>query len=70
MLINYLEIGRRIKRIRKSKGKTQDELAKYINRTKSSVNRIEKGNVKIIDTLLMLSIAEYLNVDVKELVYA
>lgn len=50
--MDYKEVGYNIKYHRKQAGLTQKELAKAINRTESSVQKYEKGEVEIPNSIL------------------
>lgn len=65
MSMNLL-VGQRIKILRKSKGKTQLELAQYLNVSKSSICNYEKGRNIPIETLV--EIANYFDVTVDYLI--
>ncbi len=41
-----MNMGERIKQLRKQKGLTQEELGKYIGVKKAAIMKYEKGNVK------------------------
>ena len=56
MGINAKEIGRRIKKLRKEKGLTQEAFAEAIGMTVSAVSKMEIGNrVPSVDTFVLLS---------------
>lgn len=63
-----IEIGKKIKNIRKSKNMTIQELADSINKSKSTVSKYENGDISVyIQTLYEISNA--LNVHVEQLLY-
>ena len=63
-----MEIGKKIKNIRKSKNMTIQELADSINKSKSTVSKYENGDISVyIQTLYEISNA--LNVHVEQLLY-
>lgn len=65
---NNETVGKRIKKWRKLKKMTQSELGAKINKTLSSVQKYEKGNVTIpIDVLNSIAIA--LNIGIDKLIY-
>ncbi|MFT4967562.1 MAG: transcriptional regulator with XRE-family HTH domain [Candidatus Deianiraeaceae bacterium] len=55
------QIGLKIKIIRIAQGKTQDDLAKYLNLSLQQVQQYEKGTNKIAFSIL-INIAEYCNI--------
>lgn len=62
-----IELGEKIAELRKKKGWTQDELAKKLNIQRSSLTRIELGNVN--STINMLrKIAKALEVKTSALI--
>ena len=62
-----IEIGKRIKFLRESKGISQQDIAGLCNIEKSNFSRLEAGGTN--PTIFTLSkIAEHLNVPLKELV--
>lgn len=58
-------IGKNIAKLRKAKGVTQDELARFVGVTAQAVSKWENGGVP--DTELLPKIAEYFNVSIDEL---
>ena len=61
---NNVEIGKKIKKWRKLKDITQSELGAKINKTLSSVQKYEKGDVAIpIDVLNSIAIALNIGID-------
>lgn len=67
MISSNEEIGLKIKLLRKKQGLTQQDLAKKINKTESSIRKYEKGLVAIPLPVLK-DIAEILGVQLKALV--
>ncbi len=63
-----LEIGTRIRELRTSRGRTQDELADLLKVNKSAISRIESGERGIAVQELAV-IAPFLDVSVDEVVY-
>lgn len=62
-----IELGKRIREIRKSKGMNQTELAiKMNNRDRQIVQRLEKGGTNVSLNLLRL-VAEALEIDIVDL---
>lgn len=55
-----------LKRIRKEKGVTQDQIARYLNISRASYTNIENGK-RDPDTPTMLRLADYFGVSVDEL---
>lgn len=63
----YINVGKKIKKLRAEKGMSQQELAYQCNFEKSNVSRIEAGKTNItLKTLYLISKA--LSVSIKELV--
>ena len=63
-----MEIGKKIKNIRKSKNMTIQELANSINKSKSTVSNYENGDISI-DIQTLYEISNALNVHVEQLLY-
>lgn len=61
-----IELGLRLKKLRESKGLTQQELAYRINKDHPSINRIEKGKVNP-SFFTLLEICEGLELTIKDL---
>jgi transcriptional regulator with XRE-family HTH domain len=64
--ILLLELGIRIKKIRQSKNMSQNQLAANCSFEKSSMSKIESGQVNV-SYLTLHRISKGLNVDVREL---
>lgn len=64
----FLKIGNRIKELRNSCGKTQNDLAETINTTQDAISKIERGKMSISLENLIL-IANYFNVSCDYLIY-
>lgn len=60
------EVGKRIKRFRKSKGITIETLGKAIFKSKGTVSKYEKGDIAI-DLVTLYAIAEELNIRIEQL---
>jgi len=65
--INVSEIGQRIKKFRNARGLTQQEVAQKLRIGVRNYAKIERGERKILDVLLILEIAVLLNADLMEL---
>lgn len=65
-ILNYYEIGQRIRRIRKKYGLSQEELAERINISNTHMSHIETGNTKL-SLPVLVHIAQALNVRTDEL---
>ena len=62
------EIGKKIRRLRKNRGITLEELSSLIHKSKSTISKYEKGEISIdIETLYDISSA--LDVFITELIY-
>ena len=66
-ILNYAEIGQKIKQRRKSLSLTQAELADLIGLTESSVSRYESGKIATMPTSTVKKICKVLNIDTAEL---
>ncbi len=68
MSVDYTQIGKRIKELRKKNKKNQDSLAAYLDVSVGYISQLERGVTKIsLDTLSR--IAGYFSCDVVELLY-
>ncbi len=61
-----IAIGENIKKLRRSKGITQEQLAEVLNVTNAAVSKWERGG-SLPDITLLLPLAEYFGVSVDEL---
>ncbi len=66
--MNYYEIGQRIRRIRKSKGISQEMLAEKVGISTTHMSHIETANTKL-SLPVFISIAETLDVSTESLLY-
>lgn len=66
-MIKYEKIGRDIKKYRKKNKITQVKLANLINKSESSVQKYEKGEVEIPNSVL-INIAQVLDISFDDLV--
>jgi transcriptional regulator with XRE-family HTH domain len=66
--MNYYEIGQRIRKIRKSRKLSQEELAEKIGISTTHMSHIETGNTKM-SLPVFVEIAEALEVRTDELLY-
>ncbi len=67
-IVNYYEIGQRIRRIRKSKGISQEVLAEKVGISTTHMSHIETANTKL-SLPVFISIAETLEVSTESLLY-
>lgn len=65
---DYYKIGQRIRRIRKARGFSQDELAERAGISTTHMSHIETGNTKL-SLLVFVNIAEALEVQTDILLY-
>lgn len=65
--INLSDIGQRIKKYRHAKAMTQQEVAQKLCIEVRNYAKIERGERKILDVLLILDISYILEVDIMEL---
>ncbi len=68
MLNIGFEVGKNIRRFRKMRKKTIEELAAAINKSKATVSKYEKGEI-IIDIVTLYQIANILKINVEQLLY-
>ncbi len=68
MALDYLSIGKRIKRYRTDKKMSQEELSQKVFVNYEHISRIESGKVKLSLELLVL-IADTLNVSADDLLF-
>lgn len=66
--MNYFEIGQRIRRIRKAKNLSQEQLAEKIGISTTHMSHIETGNTKL-SLPVFVAIAEVLCVQTDELLH-
>ena len=65
--IKLSTLGSNILTLRKNKGMTQDELGNAVGTTGGTISNYERGTVSRPDHNLIVAIADFFNVDVKEL---
>ena len=65
--LNYIEIGKKIKRKRKSLNLTQLELAEQVGLTESSISRYESGKISTMPTSTVNKICHALRIKPSEL---
>ena len=68
MIVDYYEIGQRIRRIRKAHKLSQEELAEKIGISTTHMSHIETGNTKL-SLPVFVDIAEALEVNTDSLLY-
>lgn len=66
-MIDQVKIGMFLKDLRKSKGKTQEEIAELFGVSSRSVSRWENGNT-MPDLGILVELADYYEVDVREMI--
>lgn len=66
-MLNYYQIGERIRRFRKARGLSQERLAERINVSTTHISHIETGNTKL-SLPVLVDIAAVLGADLDELV--
>ena len=66
-MLNYKEIGAKIKQKRKSLSLTQLELADKVGLTESSISRYESGKISTMPTSTVNKICKVLNIEPAEL---
>lgn len=66
-MLNYTEIGAKIKQKRKSLNMTQFELADKVGLTESSISRYERGKIATMPTSTVNKICRVLNIEPAEL---
>ncbi len=65
--INYIEIGQNIRKIRKSRGFSQEQLAEKIDISVTHMSHIETGNTKL-SLPVLITLADELNVKCDDLI--
>ncbi len=65
-MLNYYEIGQRIRKFRKAQGLSQEELAERVNISTTHMSHIETANTKL-SLAVLVDIAEVLEVSVDDL---
>ena len=65
-MIDQVKIGMFLKELRKSKEKTQEEIAEMFGVSSRSVSRWENGNT-MPDISVLIELADYYNVDLREI---
>ena len=68
MNLDYIEIGKRIRKYRKTNGLSQDELAEMVNISTTHMSHIETANTKL-SLLVCASIANALHVRIDDIIY-
>ena len=68
MALDYVEIGKRIRKYRKANGLSQDELAEMIDISTTHMSHIETANTKL-SLLVCASIAKVLQVRIDDIIY-
>ena len=66
--MNYCEIGRKIRRYRKAKGLSQENLAELVNISVTHLSHIETGNTKL-SLQVFVDLAKALEVQTDDLLY-
>ena len=66
-MIDQKKIGEFLKRLRKEKDKTQEEIADLFGVSSRSVSRWENGNT-LPDLSILVELADYYDVDIRELI--
>ena len=66
-MLNYKEIGAKIKQKRKSLNLTQLQLAEKVDLTESSISRYESGKISTMPTSTVNKICKVLNIEPAEL---
>ncbi len=66
--MNYYEIGQRIRKLRKARGLSQEQLAEYVGISTTHMSHIETANTKL-SLPVFIKIAEVLEVQTDSLLY-
>ena len=66
--MDYYAIGQRIRRIRKAKGLSQEQLAEMVNISTTHMSHIENANTKM-SLAIFVKIAEALEIETDALLY-
>ena len=67
--MNLLELGNRVKTLRKERGMTQDVLAKKANISRATLSKLENGNIAQVSIVTLNDILNHLGyeLDIKVL---
>lgn len=66
-MINRIDLGLRLKALRKARGMTQSQVAKYLGVSRDIIAKIELGN-RIVTKVEMEKLADFYGQDAKSLV--
>ncbi len=66
-MIDQVKIGNFLKKLRKERGKTQEEIAELFGVSSRSVSRWENGNT-MPELGILVELADYYDVDIRELI--
>lgn len=64
----YRYISKELREVRKSKNLNLTEVSSYLGISPSFLSQIERGNRDMISLYYYLKLAEYFNVDIKEII--
>lgn len=65
--MDQIKMGSFLKKLRKEKGLTQEQLAEQLNVSNRSVSRWETGNT-LPDISILIELAEFYDIDIKEII--
>ena len=67
--MNLLELGNRVKTLRKERGLTQEMLAKKVNISRATLSKLENGNIAQVSIVTLNDILNHLGyeLDIKVL---
>ncbi|MFR5027468.1 MAG: helix-turn-helix domain-containing protein [Coprococcus sp.] len=66
-MIDQVKIGNFLRKLRKEKGMTQEEIATKFGVSSRSVSRWENGNT-MPDLAILVELADYYDVDIREII--
>ena len=58
--MNLLELGNRVKTLRKERGLTQEMLAKKANISRATLSKLENGNIAQVSSVILNDILNHL----------
>jgi len=58
--LNLLDIGTKVKQLRKEKGLTQEQLSKMVNISRATLSKLENGNIAQVSIVVFSDILNHL----------
>ena len=63
--MNLLELGSNVKRLRKEKGLTQEQLARQVNISRATLSKLENGNIAQVSIVTLNDILNHLGYELE-----